>query len=72
MKNEKTYNSLRDFIAALDSEGELLRIKASVSPILEISEITTGHPKHLGAARRFFSRRWKALRCPSSPMPSAA
>ena len=51
MKNEKTYNSLRDFIAALDSEGELPRIKASVSPILEISEITDRASKTPGGGK---------------------
>jgi 4-hydroxy-3-polyprenylbenzoate decarboxylase len=34
------YENLRDFIAALESEGELLRIGAPVSPLLEITEIT--------------------------------
>ena len=34
------YPSLREFIDRLDREGELLRIKESVSPILEITEIT--------------------------------
>ena len=34
------YNSLRDFLARLESEGELIRIKEKVSPILEITEIT--------------------------------
>ena len=34
------YNSLRDFLARLESEGELIRIKEKVSPILEVTEIT--------------------------------
>ena len=34
------YNSLRDFLARLESEEELIRIKEKVSPILEITEIT--------------------------------
>ncbi len=34
------YNSLRDFIQRLEFEGELVRIREKVSPILEISEIT--------------------------------
>ncbi|MBI3585419.1 MAG: menaquinone biosynthesis decarboxylase [Nitrospinae bacterium] len=34
------YNSLRDFLARLESEGELIRIKEKVSPNLEITEIT--------------------------------
>jgi 4-hydroxy-3-polyprenylbenzoate decarboxylase len=34
------YKSLKEFIARLESEGELIRITQSVSPILEIAEIT--------------------------------
>src|SRR5437667_430640 len=34
------YESTQDFIAALDRAGELHRIKASVSPVLEIAQIT--------------------------------
>lgn len=34
------YYSLREFIERLDSEGELIRIKERVSPVLEITEIT--------------------------------
>jgi 4-hydroxy-3-polyprenylbenzoate decarboxylase len=35
------YRSLRDFIAALETEGELVRVKAPVSSVLEITEICT-------------------------------
>jgi 4-hydroxy-3-polyprenylbenzoate decarboxylase len=34
------YNDLREWIAALESAGELKRIKTEVDPILEIAEIT--------------------------------
>jgi len=34
------YDTLQDFVAALDREGELARVKARVSPVLEVSEIT--------------------------------
>src|ERR1044071_880845 len=34
------YETTRDFVAALESAGELKRIKAPVSPILEIAAIT--------------------------------
>ncbi|OPY69664.1 MAG: 3-octaprenyl-4-hydroxybenzoate carboxy-lyase [Syntrophorhabdaceae bacterium PtaU1.Bin034] len=37
---KRSYGNLRDFIQALEAEGELLRIKEKVSPILEITEIT--------------------------------
>ena len=35
------YRSLRDFIAALEAEGELVRVKAPVSTHLEMTEICT-------------------------------
>ncbi len=35
-----TYESLKEFITRLESEGELVRITEPVSPILEIAEIT--------------------------------
>src|ERR1043165_6462277 len=34
------YETLRDFVSALDKAGELHRVKAPVSPILEIAAIT--------------------------------
>ncbi len=33
------YDSLKEFIARLDAEGELVRVREKVSPILEIAEI---------------------------------
>ncbi|MDX2116680.1 MAG: UbiD family decarboxylase [Planctomycetota bacterium] len=33
------YDTLQDFVAALDRQGELARVRARVSPVLEISEI---------------------------------
>ncbi|MGH7025345.1 MAG: UbiD family decarboxylase [Caulobacteraceae bacterium] len=35
------YRSLRDFIAALEAEGELVRVRHSVSTVLEMTEICT-------------------------------
>ncbi|MBI5186281.1 MAG: menaquinone biosynthesis decarboxylase [Nitrospinae bacterium] len=35
-----TYSSLHDFIRRLETEGELVRVRERVSPILEITEIT--------------------------------
>jgi 4-hydroxy-3-polyprenylbenzoate decarboxylase len=35
-----SYRNLREFIASLESKGELLRIRDRVSPFLEIAEIT--------------------------------
>ncbi|WP_432799988.1 UbiD family decarboxylase [Poriferisphaera sp. WC338] len=34
-----SYRTLQDFVAALESEGELARISAEVSPMLEVTEI---------------------------------
>ncbi len=36
-----TYRSLRDFIARLEAEGELVRVAAPVSTVLEMTEIQT-------------------------------
>ena len=36
---QKSYNSLREFMARLDSDGLLHRITAPVSPVLEVTEI---------------------------------
>jgi 4-hydroxy-3-polyprenylbenzoate decarboxylase len=36
-----TYRSLRDFIAKLESEGELVRVREPVSSVLEMTEIQT-------------------------------
>ena len=35
-----SYFSLKEFVLKLEQEGELVRIKKSVSPILEVAEIT--------------------------------
>ena len=35
------YKSLRDFIERLEREGRLVRVKAPVSPVLEMTEIQT-------------------------------
>ncbi len=35
------YRSLRDFIAALEAAGELVRVREPVSTVLEITEICT-------------------------------
>jgi 4-hydroxy-3-polyprenylbenzoate decarboxylase len=45
------YNDLREWIAALESAGELTRIGAEVDPILEITEITDRVSK--GAAKKY-------------------
>ena len=45
------YPSLREFIDRLENEGELLRVKKSVSPILEITEITDRVSKQPGGGK---------------------
>ncbi|MBT5028153.1 MAG: menaquinone biosynthesis decarboxylase [Nitrospina sp.] len=45
------YLSLREFISKLESEDELIRIKTSVSPILEIAEITDRVSKQPGGGK---------------------
>jgi 4-hydroxy-3-polyprenylbenzoate decarboxylase len=46
-----SYKNLREFIARLEAEGELLRIGAKVSPILEITEITDRVSKSPGGGK---------------------
>ena len=50
------YRDLSDFIRALEKEGELVRVKAEVDPILEITEIADRQMKSPGAARPSCSR----------------
>jgi 4-hydroxy-3-polyprenylbenzoate decarboxylase len=45
------YNDLREWIAALESAGELKRVRAQVDPVLEITEIADRVSK--GAARAY-------------------
>ena len=47
------YSSLRDFVKTLENAGELKRIKAKVSPNLEITEITDRVSKTEGPALLF-------------------
>ena len=34
------YRDLREFVARLEKEGELKRVRAEVDPVLEITEVT--------------------------------
>jgi len=47
------YCDLQDFVKRLEKQGELVRIKRPVSPILEITEITDRVSKRLGPALLF-------------------
>ena len=44
------YRTLRDFLSALEKAGELHRVQAEVSPILEVSAIADLHSKQACAA----------------------
>ncbi|MDA8098596.1 MAG: menaquinone biosynthesis decarboxylase [Nitrospiraceae bacterium] len=46
------FENIRDFIAALDKEGELARIRAEVDSALEIAEITDRVSKEQGTANK--------------------
>ena len=46
------YENIRDFIALLEKNGELIRIKAEVDAELEIAEITDRVSKEKGAANK--------------------
>ena len=47
------YRDLREFVARLERENELLRIGAEVDPVLEITEITDRMTKGGGPALLF-------------------
>jgi 4-hydroxy-3-polyprenylbenzoate decarboxylase len=47
------FSGLSDFIIALENEGELIRIKTFVDPVLEITEITDRLTKSNGKALLF-------------------
>src|SRR3990172_154212 len=46
------YDTLRDFIAVLEKNGELVRVKAEVDAALEIAEITDRVSKQKGAENK--------------------
>ena len=47
-----SYDHIRDFIAVLEQQGELVRIKAEVDAVLEIPEITDRVSKEQGTANK--------------------
>src|SRR5438445_1281526 len=63
-KASMAYDSLAAFLEELEAEGELVRIKAEVDPILEIAEITDRISKAYGPALLFENVR-------GSPFPLA-
>jgi len=51
------FRDLRDFLSRLEAEGELLRVKAEVSPELEITEITDRMSKSPGGGKALLFER---------------
>ena len=47
----QTYKNLREFIARLEAEGELVRVREKVSPILQITEIADRVSKSAGGGK---------------------
>src|SRR3984885_4467407 len=62
-----SYKSLRDFLARLEKDGELIRVKEPVSTVLEMTEIQTRLIAQGGPAV-IFEKPVKADGAPS-PMP---
>ena len=60
------YRHLREFLEALEREGEVIRIADEVSPCLEISRITDRESKRPGGGKALFFERVKG-----SPFPAA-
>ncbi len=51
MSTRRTWENLGRFIAALDAEGELVRVKERVSPVLEITELADRMSKSPGGGK---------------------
>ncbi len=54
---------LREWIALLEREGELVRVSAEVSPALEVTEIVDRTVKAGGPALLFERPRGASIRC---------
>ncbi|MDM8549231.1 menaquinone biosynthesis decarboxylase [Desulfobacterales bacterium HSG2] len=59
-----SYQNLSEFIARLEAEGELLRIREKVSPILEITEITDRMSKRPGGGKALLFENVEGTTCP--------
>ncbi len=58
------YKNLKDFLKALDKEGELRLIEEEVSPRLEISKITDRESKSHGGGKALFFKKVKGSKFP--------
>ena len=56
------YKDLKDFIKRLEKEGELIRIKEELSPILEITEVTDRVCKLPGGGKALLFERPKVCK----------
>ena len=54
------YSDIRDFLAALERDGDLRHVRVPVDPTLEVTEIVTGS---FGPA----GRRWSSTVRPGAP-----
>ncbi|MBI3252635.1 MAG: menaquinone biosynthesis decarboxylase [Candidatus Omnitrophica bacterium] len=61
---KKGYKNLREFVKALESAGELVRVSALVDPILEITEITSRVSKMPGGGKALFFEKVKGSKMP--------
>ena len=57
------HRTLQDFLRTLESQGELVRVRAAVSPILEISEIADRHSKSPAASLSEAARQFDPMHC---------
>ena len=55
--DEDMYKNLKDYIARLEREGELVRIRTEVDPRLEIAELTDREVKRPGGGRALLFER---------------
>ena len=58
------YDSLRDFVAKLDTAGELKRISAEVDPVLEITAIADREMKSPGGGKALLFEKCKGAKFP--------
>lgn len=61
---KKSFKNISEFIAALESEGELLRVKEEVSSQIEISKITDAESKKPRGGKALFFENVKGSRFP--------
>lgn len=60
----KSFKNLREFVAALEKEGELIRFKKEVNQDLEITEITDRESKKPGGGKALLFEKVKGHRMP--------